>query len=578
MLLSVACNAVVVDPVGLGPVASCGDGTCGASEDALTCPQDCGTGGTGGHGATGGTGATGGAGGTAATGGTGGNYCGDGICDTGEDAVSCFDDCHCGNGLCNAGESHATCPTDCHCGSATCDSGEDAATCPVDCYCGNGTCDPGEDYATCAEDGCTCGNDTCDSGEDFTTCPQDGCPCGNGTCEQAEDQLSCATDCGAVAITAGTDATCVAIADGSARCVGSNLYGQLGDGTGASGHVPVQVAGLTGALVMAVGREHTCALQSDGTAWCWGSNAHGQLGNGTNSASPVPVQVPGLAPLADISAGGYQFDEGTTCAAAANGSAWCWGVNSRGELGHGTTTESNVPVLVTGLTDAVAISVGSNHVCAVKSDGTAWCWGSGGLLGDGATHQSCDPWGDCSPIPVQVSGLSDAVGIGVGYAHTCAVKTDGSAWCWGSNYVGELGTGTHTSSATPVQVSGLAGAKAISGGGQYTCALKTDGTVWCWGNNEWGELGDGLVHHDCSGEPPGMECSPIPVRVSGLTDAVAISAGSAHTCALKADGTAWCWGSNLHGQLGDDASHEQCSCGVPMPCDCSHTPVRVGLW
>ena len=334
--------------------------------------------------------------------------------------------------------------------------------------------------------------------------------------------------------------TCAARQDGTARCWGANNNGQLGDGTTTERHSPVMVSGLSNVTQVSTFRSHACALRSDGTVWCWGANNNGNLGDGTTTDRYTPVQVSGLSGATGISAGYYY-----TCAVLSDGTARCWGSNLRGQLGDGTTTQRLTPVPVSGLTNAVSISTGGNmgHTCALLTDGTGRCWGYNhfGALGDGTTTE----W----HTPVPVSGLTNAVAISAGRGsdtHSCAVLSDGTARCWGTNSSGQLGDGTQTTRLTPVPVTGLSGAIGISAGGWDTCAVLTDGTGRCWGYNTYGNLGDGTTTQRLT-----------PVPVSGLTNAVAISAGDAGTCSLLADGTARCWGRNQWGQVGDGTTTER---------------------
>jgi hypothetical protein len=188
-----------------------------------------------------------------------------------------------------------------------------------------------------------------------------------------------------VAITPGERHSCGVLDDGTARCWGDNAYGRLGNSTtGDHSNVPVTVAGLTDAVAITAGERHSCALLDDGTARCWGDNTGGQLGNGTTGGhSNVPVTVAGLTDSLEIAPGSLH-----SCAALDDGTARCWGRNLHGQLGNGTTGgDSNVPVTVAGLTDAVTITAGSFHSCAVLDDGTARCWGNNsyGRLGNGTT-------------------------------------------------------------------------------------------------------------------------------------------------------------------------------------------------
>jgi alpha-tubulin suppressor-like RCC1 family protein len=319
----------------------------------------------------------------------------------------------------------------------------------------------------------------------------------------------------------------------------------LGIGTTTDSSTPVQVSDLTGVTGVAAGLEDSLALKSDGTVWAWGYNNEGQLGNGTSDIDlhPTPVQVSGLTGVTGVAAGGWYG-----LALKGDGTVWAWGINSVGQLGNGTTTNSNTPVEVEGaggsgyLTDVTAIAAGGRHSLALRRDGTVWAWGwnSFGQLGIGTSDSSPHP------TPVQVSGLTDVIAVAAGYGHSLALRRDGTVWAWGRNNWGQLGNGTTTNSNTPVEVEGTGGSgyltdvTAIGAGTSHSLALRRGGTVWAWGYNNEGELGDGTTTN-----------SSTPVQVSGLTDVTAIAAGGNHSLALGPDGNVLAWGDNSFGQLGN---------------------------
>jgi alpha-tubulin suppressor-like RCC1 family protein len=342
---------------------------------------------------------------------------------------------------------------------------------------------------------------------------------------------------GIAAIAAGGSHTCALDATGGLKCWGYNAYGQIGDASVVNKAAPVPVSGLaSGVTAIAGGVFHTCAVTTAGVPMCWGNNQSGQLGDGTSGGYRyTPVAVSGLTGVAAMAAGA-----GHTCALTTAGTVYCWGLNSRGQLGAATNTDSITPVAVSGLTSAVAaIAADWYYTCALTTAGGVYCWGDNykGQLGDGTTNDKT--------TPVAVNGLGSGVAsIATGVNHACAITASGAVKCWGDNQFGQLGDGTKTDSTTPVAVSGLAsGVAAITAGDGHTCAVTTSGAVQCWGYNGEGELGIGTTSIG----------STIPVAVSGLTSGVtAIAAGDNHTCAVTTAGAPYCWGRNDSYQLGSD--------------------------
>jgi alpha-tubulin suppressor-like RCC1 family protein len=340
-------------------------------------------------------------------------------------------------------------------------------------------------------------------------------------------------DATAPRLSAGGFHACARISDGTLWCWGYNAGGQLGDGTFTDKRAPWQVMAAGNTTVeVATGYDHTCVRKSDGTLWCWGLNTGGELGSGPSANQNLPVQVTALGTsVAGVSAG----DE-HTCARKGDGTAWCWGVNGNGQLGAGNNLNASTPVQVTGGGSYAEISAGGYHTCGRKTDGTLWCWGRNnvGQLGDGSTTDK--------NAPVQVTALGSSVAeVSAGEDNTCARKTDGTLWCWGWNKYGNLGDGTTDDSSTPVWVETL-GTQVVevSTGSDFACARKADFSLWCWGFAGDGQLGNGV-----------NIIKVIPTEVTALGHGVTeVSAGLHFTCARNFYGATWCWGSNITGQLG----------------------------
>jgi alpha-tubulin suppressor-like RCC1 family protein len=289
---------------------------------------------------------------------------------------------------------------------------------------------------------------------------------------------------GVASIGTGDDFSCALMATGGVKCWGNNSSGQLGDGgSGGARSFPDDLAVPVSATALSVGWAHSCYLSSSGGVLCWGRNDFGGLGNGTTSNQSLPVTVAGLSSGASAISAGALF----SCAIVGS-EVRCWGRNDYGQLGNGGTTTSTVPVSVRSLPSSIAvIAAGGYHACVVTGAGGVLCWGSNSLgrLGNGSTTDS--------PLPVQVSGLGSGVRtVAAGTFHTCALTTGGAVYCWGYNGYGQLGNGTSTDSYTPVAVPGLgSGVIAITVGDYHSCALMASGITYCWGRGSAGGLGDG---------------------------------------------------------------------------------------
>jgi len=324
---------------------------------------------------------------------------------------------------------------------------------------------------------------------------------------------------------------------------GFNASGHLGDGATTDKSSPVSVVGgFTDWVHISAGRYHSVALRANGSAWAWGGNSFGELGDSStiNRSSPVSV-VGGFLDWAQISAG----DE-HSLGIRAGGSAWSWGRNVYGRLGDNSTTDRSSPVsVVGGFLDWVQISAGTYHTIALRANGSAWAWGRNfnGRLGDDTTTNRS------SPVSV-VGGFADWIQVSAGYAHTIALRANGSAWAWGSNSSGQLGDNTITNRSSPVSiVGGFLDWIQVSAGANHSLGLRAGGSAWAWGYNGSGRLGDNTSI---------AKSSPVSI-VGGFSDWVQVSAGGAHTIALRANGSAWSWGSNVYGRLGNDSTTDRSS-------------------
>lgn len=288
----------------------------------------------------------------------------------------------------------------------------------------------------------------------------------------------------AVSLSVGYDHSCALMSTGTVKCWGSNGHGQLGDGTTTSRAAPVDVIGLSGVTQLASGNHHVCALTDAGGVKCWGWSYHGELGNNGTTQSPTPVDVVGLT--SGVASLSTRMNH--TCAILSAGGVRCWGQNGDGQLGDASTVDRHTPVDVVGLTSGIEeIANGRYHTCARTSAGGVKCWGQNtyGAVGDGTTT------GRTTPVDVMNLG-SGVARLGMGHWFSCAVTTGGALKCWGYNSRGELGLGTKSSGKTsPVDVPGMeTGVTEISGAGMSACASTTTG-VYCWGQNGSGQLGLG---------------------------------------------------------------------------------------
>lgn len=234
---------------------------------------------------------------------------------------------------------------------------------------------------------------------------------------------------------------------------------------------------------MAPGFDHTCAKRSDGTLWCRGFNGSGQLGVGDTTRRLAPAYVKTL--LSGINGVGLSVGLDHTCITDLD--LWCWGGNAYGQLGLGDTSTRLTPVEIQSNSQWTSnVSGGKGHTCA-RQPSFLYCWGnnSHGQLGLGHTDERHVP----TNVPAGTGG--GWTGVSVGSLQTCAKRGDGTLWCWGNNFSGQLGLGDKVNRHSPTKVGTAATWQTVSAGTNHACAPRTDGTLWCWGRNFDGQLGLG---------------------------------------------------------------------------------------
>ena len=339
--------------------------------------------------------------------------------------------------------------------------------------------------------------------------------------------------------------------------------------------------GATSWSSVSVRGSNACAISSSNKLFCWGDNYYGQIGDGTNNSQIMPTAVYTSGALSGKTISQISTGVSHTCAVATDGTAYCWGDNTYGELGIGTVAMNN-GAKVADLSDSMFdsygianivedstsleaaavdmsgvlsgktikyISAGYERTCAIASDNQAYCWGWG-ALGDGNDSQSA------TPVAVDTSGVLSGKTINkisTGPLSTCVIASDNKAYCWGYGNQGVLGIGSTSNSLVPVAVdtSGVLSGKTIvdiSVGYYSVCVVDSNGAVYCWGNGDNGELGNGLSSDSLV---------PVAVDTSGALSGkniASVSVGNHHVCAIDSNSVAYCWGFDYDGELGNNST------------------------
>jgi len=300
---------------------------------------------------------------------------------------------------------------------------------------------------------------------------------------------------------------------------------------------------------VSAGHAHTCALTDAGKAFCWGNNTYGQLGTGSTASSattPTAVDTSGVLAgkrLVEISAGG-SASRSHTCARDSDGQLYCWGDNYFRQLGDGGTALSRVPVRA----DYVAlaghtfstISAGGQHSCAVDSTGAPYCWGAGA---NGQLGNGATP---LSSDPVAVATATSFRSASAGLGQTCGVTTANENYCWGNGTSGQLGNDLLVNQLTPVRTADFLSWSQVSSGGLFQCGIAS-GQAYCSGSGDSGRLGNGST---------AMVKVPTPVNTAGVLAGKTLkqldsAASGGFTCAVDLLNKAYCWGRGTGGQLGN---------------------------
>ncbi len=350
---------------------------------------------------------------------------------------------------------------------------------------------------------------------------------------EGESSVSWTVDIlGWAGVTVGFAHSCARGEDSTIWCWGSGSRGRTGHGDTEMRTEPEKVGSDSDWSMISAGRTHTCALRHDGTLWCWGEGDQGRLGTGNESNQTSPKQVQSNSDWSYISSGSYH-----SCGLREDGTLWCWGGNEYEQRGYGGADGVMLPQQVGSDSDWDAVSASFAHTCAIRQNNTLWCWGGGNEygqlgMGDHATRST----------PSQVGSDSDWAYISSGRRHTCATRTDGTLWCWGSNGNGQLGQGSSSSSEylTPTQVESHSDWESVVAFNYHTCGIRQGGTLWCWGWNDFGQTGQGNTE-DWYSPQQVDESYPWKSTATGSTS---------HSCAIQQTGTLWCWGRGDQGRLG----------------------------
>ena len=308
---------------------------------------------------------------------------------------------------------------------------------------------------------------------------------------------------------------------------------------------------------LAAGHLHTCVITNESTVKCWGSNSNGQIGDGSTSDRLFPTEVGNLGFVTSITAG---FSH--TCALISNGTVRCWGGNGNGQLGSGGITDTYYPTKVANLSSVTSISAGYHHTCALISDGTVKCWG------DNTNQQLTSNNTGAVLTPVSLAANGEIKSVSSGHNHTCWITSGSAIECWGKNTIGQIGNGsTSAYVGTPTAINGSGIYSLVRPANNHTCGLLSTGSIQCWGGLGYGELGNRGMNTPNQTNP---------VDVDHISSAISLSSGEDHSCALLGSGDLYCWGKNDRGQVAGDGDVTMKTSPVQVPINAKINEVVTG--
>lgn len=346
--------------------------------------------------------------------------------------------------------------------------------------------------------------------------------------------------------------SCVVLDTGLLSCVGLNDNGQLGNGTTTNSITFQEVAGgFKDWTAITIDAENACGIRGDsGSVYCWGDNSFGELGDGTTGTDRLtPVAV---RPETGSNTGWTVIDmDGRHACGIREGHLLCWGDDTDGQLGDNTTAGSstNRPREVQGnYSDWIAVGLGVSHTCGIRDIGgvkRAYCWGdnTNGKLGDGTATPRY------ALTEIGGGAYTDWKKIDSNQNFTCGLRDNGELWCWGLGTSGQLGRGSSADSSSPVRVQDSTGPTywsdwvSFSVSSTTACGVRSNGELYCWGSESSNELLG-------NGSATGSKQRPF-LAAGNITDWFKVVMGGNTACAMRESGNLYCWGQNTYAQVGN---------------------------